>query len=168
MATIWKQAVSVETLNALHVGTTVAHLCYSVARWLGCDPVALIGQDLGFTDGLYYARGTAIDEVWSPELSPFNTIEMMEWQRIMRHRVHLRKVRDIFGRSIYTDAQMEGYLHKFEAIFAADKAQGRTIIDATEGGVAKASTEIMTLAEALERHARDDGKPLPVPTRRML
>ncbi len=26
MATIWKQAVSVETLNALHVGTTVAHL----------------------------------------------------------------------------------------------------------------------------------------------
>ncbi len=154
-------------MGRVQTGNTVAHLCYMVARFMGCDPVALIGQDLGFTDGLYYARGTAIDDVWGPELNPFNTIEMMEWQRIMRHKTHLRKVRDVHGRSIYTDAQMEGYLHKFEALFANDKAAGKTVIDATEGGVAKASTEIMSLTAALERHGREGNKPIPVPPRRL-
>ncbi len=154
-------------MGRVQTGNTVAHLCHSFARWLGCDPVALIGQDLGFTDGLYYARGTAIDEVWSPELNPFNTIEMMEWQRIMRHKHHLRKVKDIHGRSIYTDSQMEGYLNKFESMFAADCAAGRTTIDATEGGVAKSGTEVMSLADTLERYARSDAPRLPVPRRHL-
>lgn len=154
-------------MGCVQTGNTVAHLCYSVARWLGCDPVALIGQDLGFTDGLYYARGTAIDDVWAPELNPFNTVEMMEWQRIMRHRPHLRRARDVHGRSIYTDSQMEGYLNRFEAMFAADRAAGLSVIDATEGGVAKAGAEIMTLAAALEAHGREDPRGVPVPLRRL-
>ncbi|MDZ4829968.1 MAG: 6-hydroxymethylpterin diphosphokinase MptE-like protein [Phycisphaerae bacterium] len=152
-------------MGTVRTGNTVAHLCYQVARWIGCDPVALIGQDLGFTDGLYYARGTAIDDVWAPELSPFNTVEMMEWQRIMRHKHHLRKTRDIHGRSMYTDSQMEGYLNRFEGLFEFDRAEGRRTIDATEGGVAKAATEVMTLAATLELFGRDDGKRLPTPTR---
>ncbi len=152
-------------MGRVQTGNTVAHLCYSFSRWLGCDPVALIGQDLGFTDGLYYARGTAIDDVWAPELNPFNTVEMMEWQRIMRHRHHLRKVKDIHGRSIYTDSQMESYLNKFEMLFTADREAGRRTIDATEGGVAKAATEVMPLAEALERFAAEAIPPMPLPPR---
>ena len=152
-------------MGRVQTGNTVAHLCYSFCRWLGCDPVALIGQDLGFTDGLYYARGTAIDDVWSPELNPFNTVEMMEWQRIMRHRHHLRKVLDINGRSIYTDSQMESYLNKFEMLFTADREAGRRTIDATEGGVAKASTEALPLAETLERFATRTNPAIPLPER---
>jgi hypothetical protein len=160
-------------MGRVQTGNTVAHLCYSFARWLGCDPVAMIGQDLGFTDGLYYARGTAIDEVWAPELNPFNSVEMMEWQRIMRHRVHLRKVKDQRGRGMYTDAQMEGYLQRFEAMFAADRAAGLRVVDATEGGVAKSGAEAMPLAEALARFAPNskDGSgdlpAIPVPDRRL-
>ncbi|MFO0827423.1 MAG: 6-hydroxymethylpterin diphosphokinase MptE-like protein [Phycisphaerales bacterium] len=150
-------------MGRVRTGTTVAHLCYSFARWLGCDPVALIGQDLGFTDGLYYARGTAIDDVWAPELNPFNTIEMMEWQRIMRHKQHLRKVRDIHGRSMYTDAQMEGYLVRFEALFESDRAQGKRTIDATEGGVSKAATTVMPLGAALNEFAHEPMRTIPVP-----
>jgi hypothetical protein len=154
-------------MGRVRTGNTVAHLCYQFARYLGCDPVALIGQDLGFTDGLYYARGTAIDDVWAPELNPFNTIEMMEWQRIMRHRVHLRKVRDVNGRSIFTDSQMEGYLNRFEALFEADRAAGRVTIDATEGGVAKAATIVKSLAETLDAHAKAEAPPFPLPPKRL-
>ena len=131
-------------------GTTVAHLAYRVARWLGCDPVAFIGQDLGFTEGVYYSRGTAIDEVWAPELNVFNTIEMMEWQRIVRNKRHLCQVEDINGRSMYTDSQMSTYLKQFERMFESDRKQGMRVIDATEGGVRKAHCEISTLSETLQ------------------
>ncbi|UCD73939.1 MAG: DUF115 domain-containing protein [Phycisphaerales bacterium] len=145
-------------LGALPAGATVAHLAVYVARHLGCDPIALVGQDLGFTDGLYYAPGTAIHRVWGPELNPFNTIAMMEWQRIVRHRVHLEKTRDVHGRSIYTDAQMVNYLHQFERDFGQYEEAGISVIDATEGGVVKQHTTAMPLAQVLERHAR---RPLP-------
>ena len=149
----------------LPAGATVAHLCYQIARYLGCNPVALIGQDLGFTDGVYYARGTAIDEVWTPELNPFNTIENLEWTRIVRHRAHLVKRRDVHGKSIYTDAQMQTYLQRFEYFFLQDERRGLLTIDATEGGVRKAGTEVRSLREALTLHAVQPNPPIPQPER---
>lgn len=139
-------------MGTLPAGATVAHLAVYLARYMGCNPIALIGQDLAFTNGLYYAPGTAIHDVWAPELNPFNTIEMMEWQRIARHRQHLRKAVDVHGKSIYTDAQMQTYLHQFERDFAQYKAEGLTIVDATEGGLPKQHTIAMTLQDFLGRY----------------
>ncbi len=136
----------------LQPGATVAHLAYYLARYLGCDPVILIGQDLGFTDGQYYAADAAIHEVWAGEINPFNTLEMLEWQRIVRGRGTLLRATDVFGRPIYTDEQMGTYLTQFERDFAADVARGLRIIDATEGGVRKRGAELMFLREALEHH----------------
>ena len=144
-------------------GATVSHLAVYLARFLGCNPIALIGQDLGFTDGLYYAPGTAIADVWAPELNPFNTMPMMEWQRIVRHRLHLQKTQDVRGRSIFTDSQMLTYLHQFERDFEQYAREGVEIIDATEGGVVKQHTTTLPLAEVLERHANRPLPALPVP-----
>lgn len=159
-------------------GATVAHMAYYLARKLGCDPVILIGQDLGFTDGQYYAPGAAIHTVWSGELNTFNSLEMMEWQRIARGKYHVNTQRtvegvtlpsepnlvqrqDVHGRPIYTDQQMATYLAQFERDFRAHAEQGFTTIDATEGGVAKAFTTAMRLAEAIERYG--PGSELRVP-----
>ncbi|MCA9292706.1 MAG: DUF115 domain-containing protein [Phycisphaerales bacterium] len=130
-------------------GATVAHLAYYFAKHLGCSPVILMGQDLGFTDGQYYADGASIHQVWACELNTFRTLEMFEWERIVRNRRHLRRLEDHLGRAIYSDAQMENYLAHFEADFARDIEAGLRIIDATEGGVRKRGPEIMPLAEAL-------------------
>jgi hypothetical protein len=140
-------------MGKLPAGATVAHLAMYLARYMGCDPIAIIGQDLGFSDGLYYAPGTAIHQVWAPELNPFNTIAMMEWQRIARHRTHLKKVKDVHGKNMYTDAQMHAYLQQFERDFAKYKSEGLTIIDASEGGVAKQHTTTMLLRDFLAKHA---------------
>lgn len=145
-------------------GSTVAHLSFYVAQHLGCDPIILIGQDLGFSDGLYYCPGTAIHQVWASELGPFNTLEMMEWQRIVRHRPSLQKVTDIHGRPAYSDEQMLTYLKQFERDFAAADA---AIIDATEGGLPKAHTQAMSLADALARYAIGPAPPLPRPRRQI-
>lgn len=141
----------VEKKGRLPAGATVAHLAYSLARHLGCDPVVMIGQDLGFTDGQYYSAGAAIHTTWGSELNPFRTLEMFEWERIARARRLLRQLTDVNGRPIYTDEQMAAYLVQFEQMFGADQEKGLRTIDATEGGVAKRHTTAMTLEEALAR-----------------
>ncbi len=118
----------------LRAGCTVAHLAFYLAQYLGANPILFIGQDLGFTDNVYYSPGVELHSVWKPELGRFGTIEMKEWERIIRMRGILRQVQDIHGKPIYTDEQMFTYLQQFEKDFAQCPAQ---VIDATEGGVMK-------------------------------
>ena len=132
-------------------GSTVAHLAFYLAVYMGCDPIILVGQDLAYTDHVYYVPGTAMHDLWRPELNRFNTIEMREWERIVRNRPISHKVRDIHGNEIYTDEQLFTYLQQFEGDFA--HLPGR-VIDATQGGVRKAGTQVMTLREAAEKHCR--------------
>lgn len=134
----------------LIAAATVAHLSYYLARYLGCDPVVLVGQDLAFTDGQYYGAGAAIHQVWSGELHPGNSLESMEWQRIVRNKGHLHRATDVLGRPVFTDDQMAAYLAQFERDFAPDEAKGLTVIDASEG-VKKNHTTPMPLRAALER-----------------
>ncbi|MGE3108734.1 MAG: motility associated factor glycosyltransferase family protein [Phycisphaerales bacterium] len=136
-------------MGRLSAGATVAHLAYYLARHLGCDPVVLMGQDLGFTDGQYYASGAAIHDVWAAELNEFCTLEMLEWTRIKRMGKNLRRAVGVDGESLYTDEQMSTYQVQFERDFASDAAKGLTTIDATEGGVRKAHTLVQTLEAAL-------------------
>jgi hypothetical protein len=147
--------------GSLAAAATVAHLSYSLARHLGCDPVAMIGQDLAFTDGQYYADGAAIHSVWGGELNAFNSLEKLEWERIVRMRSYLHRRTDHLGRPVFTDEQMVTYLTQFEQMFAADREQGLTVIDATEGGVAKKHCQPMTFAEAIERYAGPQTPPVP-------
>lgn len=131
-------------------GATVAHLSFYLAQHLGCDPIIFIGQDLGFSEGLYYCPGTAIHDVWANELGAFNTLEMMEWQRVVRHRSHLQRMTDVHGQTIFSDEQMLTYLKQFERDFVGAP---QTIIDATEGGLPKEGSQTMPLREALDQYA---------------
>lgn len=149
--------------DTIEQGATVAHLAYHVARHLGCDPVILIGQDLAFTDGQYYSAGAAIHHTWSNELNAFNSLEMLEWQRIVRHRRLLHRVQDTLGRHVYADEQMSSYRLLFEKQFRSDTSAGLRVIDATEGGVRKQHTEVMTLADAIDRFGADAPISLPSP-----
>lgn len=139
-------------------GATVAHLSYYLARYLGCDPVILVGQDLAYTDGLYYGAGAAIHGVWAGELGEFRTLEMMEAERLGRARRMLRQTIDHDGQPIATDEQLHTYLTQFERVFAEDEANGRTVIDAGRGA-AKAHTTPMPLEEAIARYGAEIALP---------
>jgi hypothetical protein len=132
----------------LRAGSTVAHLAFYLAEHLGCDPIILVGQDLSFTDGLYYPPGLQIERIWGPELSRFVTLEMRQWERIVRHRASLRRVTDIHGRQVYTDEQMFTYAEHFQSDFLAARTH---VVHACEGGMKLAGTEVMTLREAAAR-----------------
>lgn len=141
--------------HALRAGATVAHLAFYLAEHLGCDPIIFVGQDLGFSDGLCYAPGTSYEDVWRPELSRFCTVEMKQWEQIVRDRYILRRIPDQQGKPMYTEERLFSYLQQFEQDFARSPA---TIIDASEGGAAKRATQVMPLAEVIERYCRH---PLP-------
>ncbi|WP_200761375.1 motility associated factor glycosyltransferase family protein [Poriferisphaera corsica] len=147
--------------DSLPAGGTVAHLSLYLAQYIGCDPIMFIGQDLAFSDGLYYAPGTAVHQVWSSEINAHNTIEMMEYIRVMRMRGHLREATDHHGRTIYTDEQMATYHKQFERDFSNAP---QTIIDATEGGLPKEHTIAMPFAESLEKHATEPTPSIPLPS----
>jgi hypothetical protein len=115
-----------------------------------------VGQDLGFSDGLYYAPGTSYDQVWKPELGRFCTSEMKHWEQIVRERHILRKIPDYAGRPMYTEERLFAYLQQFERDFSQTATK---IIDCTEGGAAKLGTTVMPLAEAASLYCRE---PLPV------
>lgn len=142
--------------DGLKAGATVAHLSLYLAVYMGCDPIIFVGQDLGCTDHVYYLPGVAIHDLWRPELNRFHSIEMKEWERIVRARPILIKAKDIHGNDIYTDEQLFTYLQQFEGDFAA-LPRGR-VIDATEGGVRKAGTTVMKLSETAERYCT---RPIP-------
>jgi hypothetical protein len=140
----------------LPAGATVAHLAFYLARFMECDPIIFVGQDLGFSDGLCYAPGTAYDEVWAAECSRFCTVEMKQWQQIVRERPILRKVPDVFGGSMYTEERLFTYLQQFERDFAESIAKGETVIDATEGGALKRGARVMSLKEALATYCTEE------------
>ena len=136
-------------------GATVAHLAFYLAEHLGCDPIIFVGQDLGFSDGLCYAPGTSYEDVWRPELGRFCTVEMKQWEQIVRERPILRQIPDHQGRPMYTEERLFAYLHQFERDFAKSHAR---IIDATEGGAAKRGAIAMPLAQAIAQFC---AQPLP-------
>ncbi|OPZ99624.1 MAG: hypothetical protein BWY71_00941 [Planctomycetes bacterium ADurb.Bin412] len=137
--------------DCLPSGCTVAHLAFYLAEYIGADPILFIGQDLGFTDHVYYSPGTALHDYWRPEMNRFMTIEMKEWERIARHRHISRKVPDIHGQAIYTDEQMFTYLQQFEKDFARSSAR---VIDTSEGGARKQGCQTMSLREAAGKYCR--------------
>ncbi|MFK7960082.1 MAG: 6-hydroxymethylpterin diphosphokinase MptE-like protein [Phycisphaerales bacterium] len=136
-------------MGELPAGATVAHLCAYLARHLGCDPLILAGQDLGFTDRMYYGPGAAVHQTWAPELGPFNSVASMEWQRIARHRGHVEPVDAVGGGTVLSDGQMISYRQQFERDFAADQAAQRRVINTARGADIR-STEAMDFDAALE------------------
>ncbi|MEL7237346.1 MAG: hypothetical protein AAGK78_00675, partial [Planctomycetota bacterium] len=137
---------------------TVAHLAFYLAEHLGCGQCLLIGQDLGFSDGLAYTPGTSYDDVWRPETGRFCSFDQKQWEHIARDRHALKKVRDWHGREMYTEHRLWAYLTQFEQMFAESPVQ---VIDATEGGVAKQHTRAMTLDAALAEFAGEPLSPWP-------
>jgi hypothetical protein len=147
----------------LKAGATVAHLAFYLACELGCDPVIFVGQDLAYSDHLFYTPGVPHHREWRPEMNRFYTIETKEWERILRRRPVLRRVRDVHGNEIFTDETLFTYLQQFESDFG--EAGGRTIIDASEGGAQKRGAVSMTLADALSRYAN---RPMPEAAKSLL
>lgn len=142
--------------GSLRGGTTVAHLAFYLAEHLGCDPIIFVGQDLAFSEGMFYMPGSPIERTWRPELGRFSTIEMKQWERIVRRRPILRSLTDMHGSSVYTDDMLYSYAEQFQRDFIGSRAR---VIQASESGLALSGMEVMPLATAARQYCT---RPLPM------
>ncbi len=146
--------------GGLQPGSTVAHLAFYLAQHLGCDPIILVGQDLCFSQGMFYLAGTPVEDIWRPELGRFQTVEMKQWERIVRNRPILRPLVDANGAPAYADDMLFSYAEQFELDFQRSPAR---VINATEGGAPLKGAQPLDLAQAAGMFCT---RPLPAALRR--
>ena len=132
--------------GTLKPGATVAHLAFYLAQHLGCDPILFVGQDLAFSDGLFYMPGSPIEETWRPELNSYCTLEMKQWERIVRNRPILRRTQDLHGAPVYTDDLLFTYAEQFRQDFAG---AAQRVLQCSEGGLLLQGMQPLPLADAI-------------------
>lgn len=120
------QEILEENISNLYTGGSVAHSATDFARFIGCDPIIFVGQDLAFTNNETYAFKNYGGEYSDKKL----------------------KVIDIFGKEIYTSISLNNFKLNFEIYIAINK--NNTFINSTEGGANINGTLIMPLNDIYE------------------
>ncbi|MGE5418061.1 MAG: motility associated factor glycosyltransferase family protein [Acidobacteriota bacterium] len=121
--------------GTISAGISVANMAFSVAQYMGANPIVFIGQDLAYsTTGQCHTSDTIYDTVKLDE-------GMLEW------------VKDYEGNPIQTTHLWKKFLIWFEQEIAA--AQDVTFLDCTEGGALIKGTQIMKLADAINKYMKD-------------
>jgi hypothetical protein len=115
------------------VGSSVAHMAYNVARFVGGSPIIFIGQDLAYSEENRYASGIQEDEEYSFEEEAEYTAEGID------------------GEPVPTNETWYTFLRQFQEIIDEDEH----VIDATEGGLKIKNTEIRTLQETLDEYCQE-------------
>lgn len=119
-------------------GSSVGNMNFGLARFLGCDPIVLVGQDLAYgEEGESHARGTAYEK--KPVTSSDSLTEKPEY------------ILGKNGKMLRTRVWWKNFHRWFEI------EVGRTsqrCLDATEGGALIHGTEIVCLKDVVAEFCR--------------
>lgn len=130
----WRKTIGEDPASFnLSQGGSVATAGFSFARFVGADPIIMIGVDLSYPNGQAYVSGA---------LHENRTIKDIKVNR------ELYPVKDIFGQEVFTTYDYLFYLRWFE--HAAKNISDITLINATEGGALRQGFSIRTLRETLD------------------
>jgi hypothetical protein len=144
----------------INSGGSVSNVAFSVAARLGCDPIIVVGQDLSFPDGRYYAsttsdgdaRVTVTAEGASVVVGASDGYRELEPQG--PQSIFLREVPGYYGGTVPTSFALRKAWSWF-VDEAKRQAGQRTLLNCTEGGAYIEGMEHVPLAEAAERYARE-------------
>ncbi|WP_427338109.1 motility associated factor glycosyltransferase family protein [Caloranaerobacter sp. DY30410] len=125
-------------IDRISQGGSVANMSLSLADYMGCNPIILIGQDLAYTDGKIHAQNSTYEFDGNNENLGKDLIE----------------IEDIYGNRVYTSKVWLSFLRWFELYIR--KNTEKEYIDATEGGAKIKGTKIMTLKEAIEKYCTEE------------
>ncbi|MGE3179775.1 MAG: motility associated factor glycosyltransferase family protein, partial [Vicinamibacterales bacterium] len=126
----WLQAGGVDRAK-LRAWGSVLTTAFDLTLGMGCDPIVFTGADLGFTHDRPYARGTTYEEEWTREQAWGQTLEE-SWAMRLGSWPDLREP-GVDGGPVRTAAHLVAFRDWIAA--EAAKATGRTIVNATPGGI---------------------------------
>jgi len=124
--------------GSLISGESVACMAFDLARQAGADPIIFVGQDLAYTGGRTHSRDTVYGKNNAPNEGAKGTMT----------------VKDIYGYDIITSRTMYTFKLWFED--QIKRTEGRSFIDATEGGARIEGTEVMTLRQAIDKYCYEN------------
>jgi len=124
---------------ALEYGGSVAHAAFNIAHYISSGPIALIGQDLAYTDNLTHAANNKyareIDEAFIKEREAF-------------------QVEGYYGEPVWTNPVLQSMKLDFEALITVRKPDV-PYFNCTEGGVKINGFEQMTFEDFFKKFAGD-------------
>ncbi|MFT5441495.1 MAG: hypothetical protein ACI8W3_000536 [Myxococcota bacterium] len=141
-------------------GSTVAHGAVSLGAALGANPIMLVGQDLAYTDGRHYAKGSAYDQVEiTIDDDGFSTIDSSSRAEMLGFgkgrapkRMRVVWVDGWHGEEVATSPAYAGFIDGYRELAIACRQVGTEVINCTEGGAYIPTLDHAPLAESLERH----------------
>lgn len=138
--TSWIESAAGAAKGFVKAGGSVATLALALAVKMGCNPIAMVGQDLSFPGGRTHARGTVYEE---------NRIEKSA------DNLHQFYVPANDGSQVLTNRGYYSFIVWFEH-FIKDLPSDKLIINATEGGAKIEGTVLMRLNDYLDNYCQRD------------
>jgi hypothetical protein len=138
-------------------GGSVATNAFEMLRFLGCDPIFLLGLDLAYSGGEIHSTGTHHNEKWLTKLNRRMTLEGIN-RAVFRKR-HIRMVPSVTGGETTSDHVMDLYRQWFED--SIPRAGVRVIHLNPEGAAIAAAERLEDPAAFLESLPRIDLSGIP-------
>ena len=145
-----------ETKGSLDDVYSVAHSAFYLSRYMGCEPIIFVGQDLSFDRYRMHCKGTFYNQRHEDNINSDTTLGYIEYKNYKKYSASIISTLDIFDNYINTTKAMETYRYQFKN----KKNQGSKILNATEGGVDIAGAENISLKEALNKYCKKNVAPI--------
>jgi hypothetical protein len=130
-------------------GGSVSHFAIGIAEYLGCNPIAIIGQDLSFKDSYYCADIGKILDV------PGKPLDRTEGKI---------PTKNMYGKKVFTTGIFMAFKMWFESKFESMK--DKQVFNLSDGGLRIAHSKEMKFADFITEHGqpieRQEIKPSPL------
>lgn len=123
-----------EEFQFLNLGMSSAHVAFAYAKYAGCNPIILIGQDLAYTNNKKHSDLTHTEYEGANDDREADGLV----------------AEDIYGEMVPTDDIYNLFRNWYEIQISCDEEL--CVVDATEGGAKIQGSKIMTLQEAIDEY----------------
>ena len=128
----WLRELGIER-DTLRAWGSVATSAFDLADTrMGCNPIIFTGQDLAYSEGRSYCRGTTWEELWAMWVARGDELPAI-WARSLEVP-DAQTLDDIHGQPVVTTPPLVAF-RDWIAQQAALLRRGRTVINATGGGI---------------------------------
>lgn len=151
----------IEVLNqkgTLEQGGSVSHMCLAAAKHLGCNPIAIIGQDLAYEDDKSHISNADAGGKVS-----VNNDGFIEWgiddpeSSLFEEKKYsmgpAKMVPGYWGGFVLTNLGLLSFITSFTRMI---KESSQTIINCTEGGAKIPGTKQLLLSKFIEDYCNED------------
>jgi hypothetical protein len=127
---------------------SVAHAAFQFAKFMGCEPIIFIGQDLSFSKKRLHSRNSFYYHQREDRLNQLETMKYLEQEKFHLYSSNLLERVDIFDNKTTTTVSMDTYSN----IFKNSIDENSKAFNATEGGIGISGLKNISLREAINSY----------------